>query len=259
MNKLYSLLIVEDEKMEREALATIVPWQELGFRVVGALRDGVECLEYLNANTPDVILTDIRMTRISGIEIARFLREQELPTQIVFMSGHKEFEYARQAVELGVSHYLLKPVPLPRLREVFTQLRQKLERRDDRIQTPIAAKYSRSVERVLQYIQAHFNEELSLNTIAEKLYLNPGYISRTVKEQTGKNCTDIIAELRIQRAVWLLENTGLYVYEVAEQVGYKNLKYFYRIFKKYTGKAPKDYRSDWHEEETAQPQNPEGR
>lgn len=248
MEKLYSLLIVEDEKMEREALASIVPWQELGFRVVGALRDGVECLEYLKANVPDVILTDIRMTRISGIEIARFIKEQELNTQIVFMSGHRDFEYARQAVELGVAQYLLKPIPLPTLREVFTQLRQKLDRRNGPEGSP-KAKYSRSAERVLQYIQAHFNEDLTLNTIAEKLYLNPGYISRTVKEQTGKNCTDIIAELRIQRAVWLLENTRLYVYEVAEQVGYKNLKYFYRIFKKYTGKAPKDYRSDWHEEE----------
>ena len=249
MSELYSLLIVEDERMEREALTTIVPWKELGFRVVGAVRDGVECLEYLKSNAPDVILTDIRMTRMSGIELARFVREQGLDTQVVFMSGHKEFEYAQQAMELGVSYYLLKPLPLPKVREVFTQLRQKLDRRNHREGVP-ATKYSRSVERVLQYIREHFNEDLTLNTIAEKLFLNPGYISRTVKEQTGKNCTDIIAEFRIQRAVWLLENTGLYVYEVAEQVGYKNLKYFYRIFKKYTGKAPKDYRGDWHEEET---------
>ena len=255
MNELYSLLIVEDERMEREALTTIVPWKELGFRVVGALRDGVECLEYLKSNVPDVILTDIRMTRMSGIELARFIQEQNLDIQVVFMSGHKEFEYARQAIELGVSHYLLKPLPLPKLREVFTQLRQKLDRRNHRDGTP-ATKYSRSVERVLQYIREHFNEDLTLNIIAEKLYLNPGYISRTVKEQTGQNCTDIIAEYRIQRAVWLLENTGLYVYEVAEQVGYKNLKYFYRIFKKYTGKAPKDYRSDWHEEEPDESSEP---
>ena len=252
MQELYSLLIVEDERMEREALSTLVPWEELGFRVVGALRDGVECLEYLKNHTPDVILTDIRMTRMTGIELARFVRGQGLDIQVVFMSGHKDFDYAQQALELGVSHYLLKPLPLSKLREVFTQLRQKLDKRNNRSGTP-ATKYSRSVERVLQYIREHFNEDLTLNIIAEKLYLNPGYISRTVKEQTGQNCTDIIADYRIQRAVWLLENTGLYVYEVAEQVGYKNLKYFYRIFKKYTGKAPKDYRSDWHEEETDEP------
>lgn len=244
---MYALVIVEDEKMEREALVRIVPWNELGFRVSGIFRDGKECLEYLQKNTPDVILTDIKMTSVSGIDIAQYVTERELPTQIVFMSGHKEFEYAQKAVEFGVVHYLVKPMPLPRIKEVFQGVRKKLDgkRTEVSFASPVAesnTKYGKSIDRVMQYIRQHYNEDISLNTIAEKLYLNPGYVSRMLKEKTGKNYTDIVAGIRIERAVWLLENTNMYVYEIAEQVGYQNLKYFYRIFNKITGKAPNDYR-----------------
>lgn len=84
-----------------------------------------------------------------------------------------------------------------------------------------------------------------MTTISQELYLNSGYISRMLKEQTGKNFTDILAEIRVEKAVWLLENTDLYVYEIAAEVGYQNLKYFYQIFKKITGKTPNDYRGEY--------------
>ena len=72
--------------------------------------------------------------------------------------------------------------------------------------------------------------------------MNPVYISRLIKEQTGKNYTDLVMELRVAHAVQLLENTDLYVYEIAEQVGYHNLKYFYKVFRKIKGCSPSDYR-----------------
>lgn len=249
---MYSLVIVEDERTERDALVRLVPWAELGFEVTQVFRDGAECLDYLQENVPDVILTDICMTRVSGLEIARNVSERELPTQIVFMSGYKEFDYAQKAIEFGVYQYLVKPMPLPKLKEAFEGVRKKLEGRSA-VQQRAAeqpegeqqgAKYGKSIDRVMRYIEEHYREDLSLNMISEKLYLNPGYVSRMLKEQTGKNYTDIVAGVRIRRAVWLLENTNMYVYEIAEEVGYQNLKYFYRIFKKVTGKAPNDYREE---------------
>lgn len=253
---MYSLIIVEDERSERECLIRIVPWKEMGFVVDGVFRNGSECLEYLKSNTPDVILTDIKMAKMNGLDIASYVAEKNLQIQIVFMSAYKEFEYAQKAVEYGVFYYLVKPFPLPQLKEIFGKVRKKLD--DQREKNGATGKgsdhnqhntkYGKSIVRVMNYIEEHYNEDLSLNTISEKLFLNPGYVSRKLKEQTGKNYTDIVAEMRINRAVWLLENTDLYVYEIAEQVGYQNLKYFYRIFKKVTGKVPNDYREGPYDE-----------
>ena len=94
----------------------------------------------------------------------------------------------------------------------------------------------------MQYIREHYREDITLNGVAENVFLSPVYISRLIKEETGKNYVALIMELRIQRAVELLENTEMYVYEIAEHVGYSNLKYFYKVFKKVTGKSPNDYR-----------------
>ena len=96
----------------------------------------------------------------------------------------------------------------------------------------------------MDYLRNHYSEDITLNEIAEKVYLNPAYISRLVKEQTGKNYTELVMEMRIDRAVELLKHTDMYVYEIAETVGYKNLKYFYRVFRKVTGKSPNEYRPE---------------
>lgn len=98
------------------------------------------------------------------------------------------------------------------------------------------------IENVMEYIHQHYCEDITLSEIAEHVFLNPIYISRLIKEQTGKNYTDLLMELRIQKAVTLLKTTNLYVYEIAEMVGYHNLKYFYKVFKKVKGKSPNDYR-----------------
>lgn len=99
----------------------------------------------------------------------------------------------------------------------------------------------------MAYIKEHYCEDITLSDIAENVYLNPIYISRLIKEQTGKNYTDLLMELRIERAVVLLKTTQLYVYEIADKVGYRNTKYFYKVFKKVTGKSPNDYRGKSHE------------
>ena len=94
----------------------------------------------------------------------------------------------------------------------------------------------------MRYIQEHCCEDIALGSIAEAVYLNPAYISRMIKDQTGMNYTELVTELRMKRAVDLLENTDKLVYDVAEEVGYHNLKYFYKVFKKTKGRAPSEYR-----------------
>lgn len=519
--EMYSLVIAEDEFTTRRALVNMIRWNELGFEVEEEFSDGKELLDYLKSNVPDVILTDIKMTQVGGLEIARLVAEQKLPIQIVFLSGHKEFSYAQEAVEYHVSHYLLKPIDLSRLRETFRSIKEKLDEQsaqEGRLQDRLDhysrlvnyekqqfvtdayfgalnnkeqmaarlklvlgkagadgaarqflvkivlvndAKYRKfledygqqelqeqvvhvleyfdrrleyypiswsdtkeegisvlgvfwekeacrqgtyqteelqrsiydilaiqanvvifqkldslealahcaenvgkngagsdliqdmdylqflqdqkkllysylcqnsaeqgmeltgallnsylrgglafaqrqciytvtklldevaghdlmewnelygkcmnplpalqeeglrswmegcvrlmftymerrrdsqndsSIEKVMEYLRQHYSEDITLNAVAEAVFLNPVYISRLIKEQTGRNYTDLVMEMRVERAVELLENSDMFVYEIAEKVGYGNLKYFYKVFRKVKGKSPSDYR-----------------
>lgn len=128
---MYSLLIAEDELTTRNGLVHMVKWNEIGYRVDGEFSDGQELLEYLKNHMPDVILTDIKMSRVSGLDIAKFVYENHLPVQVVFLSGYKDFEYAQSAVEYRVLHYLVKPVALPKLRSVFAGIKEELDQQSE--------------------------------------------------------------------------------------------------------------------------------
>lgn len=123
----YSLMIAEDEQLTRNGLTKFIPWAELGFEVSAVFSDGREVLAYLKQEIADVLLMDIKMVQVSGLEVAKFVFENKLPVKIILLSGHKSFEYAQQAVEYNVEHYLLKPVSVPKLRQVFGDLRDKLD------------------------------------------------------------------------------------------------------------------------------------
>ena len=525
---MYSLIIAEDELMARERLTHMVKWETFGFHVDAAFSDGQEVLDYLKYNTPDVILTDIKMTHVSGLDVAKYVSERSMTTKVMLLSGNEEFEYAKRAIEYRVSDYLSKPISFPRLKEVFgrifTQLQQQERQaqltqerilhyqqlvnyekqqfitdlyygaitnpnqiqkrmallsgtardntyilmqvvllRDEhycafldnygidafqnqllqllnsfhpafefypvswdtsnptaglsllglfwersqyaapaakgnadalspqtlcadirsylsinahitrfsrlnslnelshsyerigenepsdslirnldylqllreqnillasylrendrakgfelghtlvhnflrggisfaqrqchytvaRLVDSIAArslsewndlywqcaspdifmllqpeaivdwmrqrmlalfdfeaqqvneKAEKSIDKVIAYIRSHFTEDISLNTTADAVYLHPTYISRLIKDQTGKTFTTLITEFRIEKAVDLLAGSDLHVYEIAEQIGFHNLKYFYKVFKDVTGKSPSDYR-----------------
>lgn len=523
---MYSLVIAEDERVSRERLQHMIHWNELGFQVQAAFADGQEVLDYLKYNSVDVILTDIKMLRVNGLDVASYVFENNLPTQVVLLSGYEEFEYAKRALEYRVTEYLSKPISVPKLKATFERIAEQLNRQNkqsrlieqqnrhynqlvnyekqqlvtdvyygavtdsqqiqkrlellqgaeqtecflvrlslmhdaaysalvenyglDELQNQILriidtayqqfefypitwelndaknglgligllwekadapslqagktvtptvsglskaiseylslnarvtnlqklnslaelshscervgdndvealvqnleylqllreqnmllvsylregdrakgielchalvnnllrggisfaqrqcfytvtklidgiaarsvshqnsfylqyatpdiynivqpeaigqwleervsnlfdfessqapSKADKSIDKIMAYIQAHFSEDISLNIVADAVYLHPAYISRLMKERTGKTFSAIITDLRIEKAISLLEDSHLRVYEIAEQSGFHNLKYFYKVFREVTGKSPSDYRS----------------
>ena len=130
--KLYSLMIVEDEDNTREGLTNYIDWLELGFQVVASVRDGKDAIEYMEQHHEpiDVILSDIRMENISGLELARYVSEQQLRTKVILLTAYRDFEYARTAISYHVVEYLLKPVQIQELKKVFRKVRQQIEAAD---------------------------------------------------------------------------------------------------------------------------------
>lgn len=106
---LYTVIVADDEDELREAVCAMIPWRELGFCLVGDASNGLDALQLVEKHEPDLLLTDIRMPFISGIELARQVREICPATNIAFLSGYDNFEYAKQAIRYNIISYMLSP------------------------------------------------------------------------------------------------------------------------------------------------------
>ena len=133
----YTLILVDDEDIIRRGLSTMVDWHALGFEVTATFDSARSALDYLAGAPADVVLTDIKMDVMSGLELARDVSQQWPQTKVVLISGHREFEFARQALAYNVFSYLLKPTSLTEIRETFDALKRQLD--EDREQQQLAA------------------------------------------------------------------------------------------------------------------------
>lgn len=125
---MYTVVIADDEKELRGAIIRRIHWEEIGFSVVGEAENGIEALELVSRLEPDLLLTDIRMPFISGIDLAREVREVRPATQIAFLSGYDEFTYAQQAIQYNIISYLLKPISMAELTEELMKIKEKIDR-----------------------------------------------------------------------------------------------------------------------------------
>lgn len=123
---MYKLIIVEDENIVRSGLEHGTDWAGLGFEVAGTATNGIEALKLVEQCNPDVVLTDIRMPDMNGIELMRILRNQYADIEIVILSGYSDFEYARSAVKYQAYEYLTKPIDEQELIRTFQSIKQKI-------------------------------------------------------------------------------------------------------------------------------------
>ncbi len=106
----YTILLVDDESAVREGIRNRTPWERYNFKVVGEAGNGIEALEMIEELHPDVVITDIKMPYLDGMELIKEIRRSHPPVTIIIISGYDEFTYAQQAIRYDVSEYVLKPV-----------------------------------------------------------------------------------------------------------------------------------------------------
>ena len=126
---IYTVVVADDEDELREAVCTMTPWEALGFHLVGNASNGLDALELVERLEPDLLLTDIRMPFISGIELARQVREIRPAMHIAFLSGYDDFEYAKQAIQYNIISYMLKPLTMDGLAAELKVIHEKIDQR----------------------------------------------------------------------------------------------------------------------------------
>lgn len=123
----YKLLIVDDEIEVRKGIINKVDWDKLGFEIVGEGENGKEALEIFEKTMPDVLLTDIKMPFMDGLQLTQCVKEKYPTTKVIVMTGFDEFEYAHKAIKLNVSEYILRPVGAVELSEILTKVRKQID------------------------------------------------------------------------------------------------------------------------------------
>lgn len=243
---MYKLLIVDDEPGIRNGL-THLNWDTFDIEVATSVENGLAALEYLKSNDVDIVLTDIKMPIMDGLELIQRLDEFDPPIITVALSGYDEFDYVRHCLKHKVFDYLLKPLDIDEWHMTFEKIVEHLNTLTNKDTFNIKLKaHSKNhiVQAAFDYMKQHFNEQLTLTTVAEYIYTNPSYLSRVIKEETGIGFTELLTKLRIEAAKKLLKDPTYKINEIAEQVGYNNPRYFTYTFKKHTGCTPFNYRSE---------------
>lgn len=251
---LYKLLVVDDEVATAKALCNYFPWGSLGFEVVCLLENGCQALEYILHNPVDVVLCDIIMPVMTGIDLAREIFERNIKNvKVIFLSGHKEFEYAQKALSFGVRYYVLKPTNYEDLMDIFGKVKNDLDTATYSSSMPSSENIEEKNEnsynynqKIIETIKKHVQTNYSTATLEEAAmlaHMSPNYLSSFFKQKSGDSFSNYVIKIKMQKAAQLLKGIDYKTYEISSMVGYSNTQNFTRTFKNFYGMTPREYRN----------------
>lgn len=249
------IVIVEDNPIIRKSLVTRYDWTGMGYEVVSSFEDGAELIDYIESGySVDVVFTDIMLCQVSGVDIAKYIFEHRINIRVVFLSAHQEFSYAKSGIQYNVYAYLTKPVNTEELRQVFVGLADQLKQVSNQSERyGINKEYDKNGTKLItkcndeliinaeKYMNQHFGEKLRVEDVARHVNLSPRQFLRRFQKETGILFGDYLLKLRMESTVKLLREGNIDLYEACEMAGYKDVKYFKKIFKKYYGYSVKDF------------------
>lgn len=237
------LLIVDDEYYTCEGIKRAINWEKYNVEIAGVASDGRAAIEIVENSHIDIIITDIKMRGMNGLDMSETLRKNGYTGQIIIMSGYQYFEYAQRAIESNVKRYLVKPIDFEELEEVIRQISEEYAKTQVKYNVKQGVGRQIIVE-IMEYIDENYGEDIQLSAIATKYYRDVTYVSKLFKEYTGINYTDYLMNKRVEEAKKLLLSTDLPVEELANKVGYNNVIYFRKVFKAKTNMSPGQYRKE---------------
>ena len=235
------IILVDDEKHILRGMKLLISRLGEEYEVCETFNNAKDALDFIRREDVDIIITDISMPEMTGLELIHEAKEIKPDIKCVILSGYNDFEYARAAIKMSVADYLLKPVDDASLKEVLERISGQEENLTSKIGIITSDELSKDTEFIIKEIENHY-KDFSLTETASKINRSTDYVSRVFAKETGVHINDYLREVRMFIARKLLsDNENLMIYEVSEMVGYSDPVYFAKQFKKVTGVNPKDY------------------
>ena len=245
---MYKLIIADDELSIRIGLSEL-NWDIFGIELAAAFSNGQEAYDYIINNEADIVLTDIKMPVMDGLELAEKINALKSGIIVIMLTGFDDFEYIKHCLKNNVFDYLLKPLSGTEWYSTFERAVNELkQRKPQNSPEPTAGSKNHIVQAALSYTREHYAEHITLTTVAESIHTNPSYLSRILNEELNMGFTDLITKYRMEAAKELLKNPLYKINDITQMLGYKNPRYFTRLFKEYSGFTPFSYRSENHEQ-----------
>ncbi|WP_075980389.1 response regulator transcription factor [Bacillus massilinigeriensis] len=238
------ILIADDEQYIRSSLTEDIDWSSYGFQIIGVASTGREAFEMIQQRKPDILLSDILMPDLTGIELLKELRNDGYQIPVVFLSGWSNFEYAREALKFGATNYLLKPCPDEEIIEALLEIKQQKQNQESNLFEDKVEIHSNkhAIKLACEYIHEDLGNGSTLTLIAEKINMNPSAFSRLFHQEMGCSFKRYVTTARINRAKRLLLESNMKIQDLAEHLGYVSTSHFVQVFSKYTGLTPGKFR-----------------
>lgn len=251
---MYKVIIVEDELIIQKGIHYKVDWLAFNCVVVATANHGLEAMQLIEEHRPDIVITDIKMPFMTGVELIEQTK-QKYQYEAIIISGFNEFEYAKKAIQMGVTDFILKPIDFTELYNALQKITEKFQvskepsPKDWRqiqplIEVPKIQATNRDlkyVQEMIHYIQAHFDEKISIQDLSHQMQISHTSLHTKFKKATNYTFNDFLNRYRIMKAIELMTEDHCLIYEVASKVGFLDYKYFSQVFKKYTGFSPSQF------------------
>ena len=269
--RMYKVAIIDDEPIIVEGLLKTMAWEKWNCLASCFAYNGKEGMEMIRKERPDIVISDINMPEMDGLKMIAGLKSEFPDMQLIILTGYREFEYAREAISLGVARFLLKHSKMNELEEAMDFVTKRLmqaEEKEERMlqNVPPDTAFQKAAEpedcaeedkeipgqneansfivkNALEYIRENSQEKLRLADVADRVYVSQWHLSKLLNKQTGKTFSDILNSARMEKARELLKDPSLRIYDVAEMVGFQDLAHFSRVFKKMEGMSANEYRN----------------
>ncbi len=235
----YTCIIVDDDKWALTDIRRNIAFPQAGFRIVGEYLNARDALKAIIADPPNLVITDIRMGDLSGLDMVEECQRQGIPSVFIVISGHSDFGYAQRALNSGVCHFMLKPVDAGEGLRMLLKVRDRLGNRN----LPEASHY-RAIDEIMHYMRRNYQQRLALEDVADHFFMNKTYLSELFKKETGKSFVQFKNEIRVERAKVLLRNSDELISSISQQCGFEDAGYFSTVFKLMTQQTPQQYRSE---------------
>ena len=246
---MYRVVLIDDEKIIVDGLTRVIKWADYNCEVVGAAYDAAGGAALIRRLKPHIVFTDIKMPDQDGLTMLAGLKSEFPEMQIAVLTGYRDFNYAQEAIKLGVTRFLLKPSKMDELHEALSAMKERLDKLPPDAAVgedePCLDRHAGSfiVNQATAYIEEHYAQKLTLQEVADKCYVSQWHLSKLINKYTGNTFYELFNNVRIEKAKALLNDPKLKIGDIVDMVGYSDAAHFSRVFKRIVGVSANEYRN----------------
>jgi len=224
-------IVIDDENSSYEVIKYLISTLNLPIDIIGYFDSGESGIDAIIDLEPNLVFLDIEMPGMNGLQVMKMIKEmKDINLKVIVITAYDYFEYAQSSLRLGAKDILLKPIEKKQFLETIENIFE-FNYTDNSL-----------LNEIVEYLNENYGETILLNECSKKFHASPQHVSRLFRKYLNKSFTTYLNEIRISKAKELFITTNRSIKEVAYEVGYNNLNYFYKNFKNKIGITPKDFK-----------------